>query len=281
MKLKAYAKVNLSLDVVGKRPDGYHDLRMVMVPIDLHDTIEIDISEKAVFRCTPPYRIRPEKNTLLKAIDVCRAEFGFKEQFHIHLHKHIPSQAGLGGGSSDAAAILNYLNAYFGWHLSDAKKIDLGLKIGADVPFCLFNRPAIVTGIGEQLEFFDLKDPMKLVLVQPSRGVSTKLAFSDLDYPNLDHPDIPEVAHALQNGDYVRFLVAAGNSLEPKAISLVPEIAVLKRRLVSLGCDKALMTGSGSVVMGFSRDEALIESIASSLKPHARFVRYAKVVVGL
>ncbi len=281
MKLKAYAKVNLSLDVVGKRDDGYHDLRMVMVPIDLHDLIEIEVAEHAVFRCTPPYRIKPEKNTLLKAIEVCRAEFGFHEQFHIHLHKHIPSQAGLGGGSSDAAAILNYLNAYFGWNLSDAKKIELGLKIGADVPFCLFNRPAIVSGIGEKLEFFTLGHEMKLVLVQPSRGVSTKLAFADLDYPNLEHPDIPEIADALRTGDYVRFLVSAGNSLEPKAISLVPEIDTLKKRLVKLGCDKALMTGSGSVVMGFSRDEALIESIASSLKPHARFVRYAKVMVGL
>jgi 4-diphosphocytidyl-2-C-methyl-D-erythritol kinase len=281
MKLKAYAKVNLSLDVVGKRDDGYHDLRMVMVPIDLHDTIDIDVSDHAVFRCTPPYRIRPEKNTLLKAIEVCRAEFGFSEQFHIHLHKHIPSQAGLGGGSSDAAAILNYLNDHFGWNLSDQKKIELGLKIGADVPFCLFNRPAIVTGIGEKLDFFTLSHDMKLVLVQPSRGVSTKMAFSDLDYPNLEHPDILEVANALHHGDYVRFLVSAGNSLEPKAISLVPEIDTLKKRLVKLGCDKALMTGSGSVVMGFSRDEALIESIASSLKPHARFVRYAKVMVGL
>jgi 4-diphosphocytidyl-2-C-methyl-D-erythritol kinase len=281
MKLKAYAKVNLSLDVVGKRDDGYHDLRMVMVPIDLYDVIEIEVTNKPVFRCTPPYRIRPEKNTLLKTIEVCRAEFGFKEHFHIHLHKHIPSQAGLGGGSSDAAAILNFLNDHFGWRLSDEKKIELGLRIGADVPFCLFNKPAIVTGIGEKLEFFTLRNSMKLVLVQPSRGVSTKLAFSDLDYPNLEHPDIPEVAHALEQGDYVRFLVTAGNSLEPKAISLVPEIEVLKRRLVKLGCDKALMTGSGSVVMGFSQDEALIESIASSLKPHARFVRYAKVGVGL
>lgn len=281
MKLKAYAKVNLSLDVIGKRDDGYHDLRMVMVPIDLYDVIEIEVTNKPVFRCTPPYRIRPEKNTLLKTIEVCRAEFGFKEHFHIHLHKHIPSQAGLGGGSSDAAAILNFLNDHFGWRLSDEKKIELGLRIGADVPFCLFNKPAIVTGIGEKLEFFTLRDSMKLVLVQPSRGVSTKLAFSDLDYPNLEHPDIPEVAHALEQGDYVRFLVTAGNSLEPKAISLVPEIEVLKRRLVKLGCDKALMTGSGSVVMGFSKDEALIESITLALKPHARFVRYAKVGVGL
>jgi 4-diphosphocytidyl-2-C-methyl-D-erythritol kinase len=281
MKLKAYAKVNLSLDVVSKRDDGYHELRMVMVPIDLHDLIEIDVSDRSVFRCTPPYRIRPEKNTLLKAIEVCRAEFGFKEQFHIHLHKHIPSQAGLGGGSSDAAAVLNYLDSHYGWNLSDAKKIELGLKIGADVPFCLFNRPAIVTGIGEKLDFFPMDQEMKLVLVQPSRGVSTKLAFSDLDYPNMDHPDIPLIAQSLQHGDYVRFLVSAGNSLEPKAIGLVPEIDALKKRLVKLGCDKALMTGSGSVVMGFSRDDALIESIASSLKPHARFVRYAKVMVGL
>ena len=200
MKIKAHAKINVGLDVVSKRADGYHELKMVMLPIELHDLIEIEPAPYASFKCTPSYRIRPEKNTLLKAIEVCRQARPFKEQFRIHLHKVIPSQAGLGGGSTDAAAVINYLNDYFKWQLSDDEKIALGVKVGADVPFCLFNKPAIVNGIGEKLSFFKLKTSLNLILVQPHKGVSTKLAFKDLDIERLEHPSITDIAYTLQEG---------------------------------------------------------------------------------
>ena len=278
MKIKAHAKINVGLDVVSKREDGYHELNMVMLPIELHDLIEIEPALYASFRCTPPYRIRPEKNTLLKAIEVCREARPFKEQFKIHLHKVIPSQAGLGGGSTDAAAIINYLDVYFKWQLSDEEKIALAVNVGADVPFCLFNKPAIVSGIGEKLTFFKLKTALSLILIQPHKGVSTKLAFKDLDINKLDHPSISEIAHTLQEGDLLNLFEHMGNSLENKAISLVPEIAVIKNELIDYGLDFSMMTGSGSVVMGFSQDDTILHRAVSDLRSQYRFVKVTKVL---
>jgi len=278
MKIKAYAKINVGLDVVSKRDDGYHELSMVMLPIELYDLIDIEPALEASFRCTPPYSIRPEKNTLLKAIEVCREAHPFESQFRIHLHKMIPSQAGLGGGSSDAAAVINYLDDYFKWNLSDEEKIGLAVKVGADVPFCLFNKPAIVSGIGEKLDFFTMKKPLNLVLIQPHKGVSTKLAFKDLDIPNLVHPKIGDIALALKDGNELALYESMGNSLEDKAISLVPEIELIKKELLDYGLEYSMMTGSGSVVMGFSQDEGLLHRAVKDLKSHYRFVRLTKVL---
>jgi 4-diphosphocytidyl-2-C-methyl-D-erythritol kinase len=278
MKIRAHAKINVGLDVVGKREDGYHELKMVMLPIELYDLIEIEPALSPSFRSTPPYRIHPEKNTLLKAIEVCREAYPFKEQFRIHLHKSIPSQAGLGGGSSDAAAVINYLDDYFKWKLSDEEKIALGVKVGADVPFCLFDKPAIVTGIGEKLSFFRIKQPLRMILVQPRKGVSTKQAFKDLDIPKLVHPDVDQIAQTLQDGDQLRLFDVMGNALEDKAIQLVPEIDVIKKELIDYGLDFAMMTGSGSVVMGFSQDEEILMRAVHDLRSQYRFVKITKVI---
>ena len=278
MKIKAYAKINLGLDVLSKQEDGYHELHMVMLPIELYDLIDIEPSTHAFFRCIPPYRILPEKNTLLKAVEVCREARPFSEQFRIHLHKTIPSQAGLGGGSSDAAAVINYLNDYFKWNLSIEEKIDLGLKVGADVPFCLFNKPAIVSGIGEKLTFFTVKNPMNLILVQPHKGVSTKLAFKDLQIDKCDHPDILKIARTLETGNELELYEHMGNALEKRAIEMVPEIDLIKTELLDYGCDHSMMTGSGSVVMGFSQDEAILQRAIKDLKSQYRFVKITKVL---
>lgn len=278
MKYRAHAKVNLGLDVVRKMENGYHELHSIMVPIRLHDQIHIHPDTVASFTCVPNFRIAPEKNTLLKMIEVCRKEFGFSTQFSITLYKNIPSQAGLGGGSADAAAVLNYLDRFFSWKLSDAKKIELALKVGADVPFCLFDRPAFVTGIGETLEFFDFIPDFHILLVQPTKGVSTQKAFEGLDILNLIHPDIPGIGEALKKGDYPAFIQALGNSLEPKAISLVPDIGRIKEILLGAGCDGALMTGSGSVVMGFSHDPLILEKAMGLLRGKVRFMRRTQIL---
>ena len=278
MKCRAYAKVNLGLDVASKREDGYHELKSVMVPIQLHDLIEINVSEDMHFECVPNFLIHPDKNTLHKMIEVCRDKFKFTENFTIRLFKHIPSQAGLGGGSSDGAAILNYLDRYFNWKLSDQEKIDLAVQVGADVPFCLFEKPALVTGIGEKLEFFENHTSFWMVLVQPRKGVSTKKAFEGLDIPNLVHPDIDRIKDTLSNNQYHSFINAIDNSLEAKAITLVPEIKRLKELLVDLGCDRSMMTGSGSVVIGFSQSEAVIDECIKSLRKQVRFVRKTKIL---
>ena len=278
MKCRAYAKVNLGLNVIQRREDGYHDLESIMVPIQLHDLIEIHPYHTTVFECIPPFRIAAEKNTLLKMIEVCREEFKFTEHFRIRLFKHIPSQAGLGGGSSDAAAVLNYLNRFYKWNLSNQAKIDLALKVGADVPFCLFEKPALVEGIGEKLSFFDNHLDVWIILLQPRKGVSTKKAFEGLNFTSMVHPEMSKIQSALEHNDYELLCQSMGNSLEARALEMVPEIQSLKQSLVKMGCDVSMMTGSGSVVMGFSQDEEVIDQCIRHFRKKVRFVRKTKML---
>ncbi len=279
MKLNAYAKVNLGLDIVRKNEQGYHDLKSIFVPITLHDQIMIHPFREDQFRVYPKFFIHPEKNTILKMIDVCRKRFNFKEHFSITLHKHIPSQAGIGGGSADAAAVLNYLIDFYGWDLSVQEKIEIAKEVGADVPFCVFNQPALVEGIGDHLQFFDFKSTTHVVLVQAKKGVSTAKAFAGLDYPNLKHPNIDDLKEALIQEDYQGFTQHLGNSFEDVAIQLVPQIKAIKDQLIECGCDATQMSGSGSVVMGFSQDEAVIDKCVQYFRGKVRFVRKTSLMV--
>lgn len=279
MKLNAYAKVNLGLDIVRKNDKGYHDLKSIFVPITLHDQIMIHSYKEDRFRVYPKFFIHPEKNTILKMIEVCRNRFHFHEHFSITLHKHIPSQAGIGGGSADAAAVFNYLIDFYGWDLSDEEKIEIAKEVGADVPFCVFNRPALVEGIGDQLNFFDFKSTIHVILVQAKKGVSTAKAFAGLDYPNLKHPNIDQLKEALINQDYVSFTKNLGNSFEDVAIKLVPQIKDIKDDLIKCGCDATQMSGSGSVVMGFSQNEEIIDQCVKYFRGKVRFVRKTSLMV--
>ena len=279
MKLNAYAKINLGLDIVGKNEQGYHDLKSVFVPITLHDQIVIHPYREMRFRVYPKFFIHPEKNTILKMVQVCRERFNFNDQFSITLHKHIPSQAGIGGGSADAAAVFNYLIDYYKWKLSDQEKIEIAKQVGADVAFCVFNKPAYVEGIGDKLSFFDFEADTHVVLIQANKGVSTSKAFAGLDYPNLKHPAINKIKEALIDKDFKGLCQNLGNSFEDVAISMVPEILKIKEELLSLGCDAAQMSGSGSVVMGFSQSAEVIEKCVQAFRGRVRFVRRTSLLV--
>ncbi len=279
MKLNAYAKVNIGLDIVGKNDMGYHDLKSIFVPITLHDQIMIHPYKEDRFRVYPKFYIHPEKNTILKIIKVCRERFNFHDHFSITLHKHIPSQAGIGGGSADAAAVFNYLIDLYGWKLSDQEKIEIAKEVGADVPFCVFNKPALVEGIGDKLQFFNFKSTTHVVLVQAKKGVSTVKAFAGLDYPNLKHPNIDKLKKALVDEDYKLFTQNLGNSFEDVAIKLVPQIKAIKDELIELGCDATQMSGSGSVVMGFSQSEEIIDQCVKHFRGKVRFVRKTSLMV--
>lgn len=280
MKLKAYAKVNLGLKIVGKNAQGYHDLESIFIPIKLHDDLIVHPFPVMRFVVHPNYRIAPEKNTVLKMVEVLREKYKFTENFSITLYKHIPSQAGLGGGSADAAAILNYLNDYFGWNLSVQEKIDLAKQVGADVPFCTFNVPAFVSGIGDQLDFFGFASNAHLILVQARKGVSTKLAFSNLNYEKLKAKDMRAVQKALIENNMHDLNESVINDLEGVAIELVPEIQELKDQLKALGCSVVSMSGSGSVVVGLSEDPKIIEACYEHFKGKVRFLKKTQFYLG-
>ena len=277
MRRRAYAKVNLGLDVVCRREDGYHELNMIMVPIDFYDVAEIELSETMSFSSNVSYLPTDDRNTMLKAVEVMREHFGFTENFAIHLIKHIPSQAGLAGGSSDAAATMHIIKELLNLEADDDTMIQLAKKVGADVPFCYMERPAQVSGIGEKMDYFDFESDFYLFLAKPYRGVSTKKAFESLNFKTLRHPDIEALRDALENENYYQMIGAMGNSLEQTAFELVPQIREIKHEMEDFGFDGALMSGSGSTVFGITKDRELLERASEHFKRKGCFVRRTRI----
>lgn len=260
MKESAYAKINLSLDVVCKREDGYHELSMIMLPLAFHDTLEIELSDKDIYTSDSDM-IFDESNTIVKAVKIMREAYKLEQCFKIHCEKRIPMQAGLAGGSADAAAVLRGINTLCDLNIPINELALLGKKIGADVPFCVLNKPAYVSGIGEKIEPFDPIFDYEILLVKPQKGVSTKRAFELLDFKTAIHPQISKIVSALKIGNAKAWIPELGNTLEQTAFQLVPEIETIKKQLQNDGFDAVLMSGSGSCLFGLTRNLALIEQV--------------------
>ena len=280
MKDRAYAKINLCLDVAGKRDDGYHELNMVMVPVDFYDVLEMNISRETTLELNRSYLPVNEKNTIVKAIRVMQEHFGFTEEFSCVLQKHIPTRAGLAGGSADAAAAIRLMCRLLHIHASEEELIGIAKEVGADVPFCLLNKPALVQGIGEILTPFHCQPDFEVLLVKPRRGVSTKEAFAIVDSTEVVHPDCNQMVRALIVNDYEGIVNSLGNSLEDAAVSLVEEIRTAKQRLQEEGFDGVLMSGSGSTVFGITKDSELLENAMEKLKAEHYFVRRTRIIGG-
>ncbi len=278
MRDKAYAKINLSLDVICRRDDGYHELSMVMTPINFYDIVEIEISDTMSITQSVGFIPLDESNTALKAIKIMREEFGFKENFKINIIKHIPTQAGLAGGSADAAATIRIVKKLLNIQASEEKMIEIAKKVGADVPFCYKNVSAIVEGIGEKIKPFKVKEKYKILLVKPKKGVSTKLAFSNLDFNSIVHPNTELMKIALENADYKSVIQNLGNSLEQPSFKLVPSIKLIKEKLLEFGFDGALMSGSGSTVFGISKDDEIISLANNHFRKLGYFVRITTIL---
>ncbi len=278
MKERAYAKINLCLDVVGVREDGYHDLRMIMAPINFYDLLEMEPAAETSIQLNRSYLPVNEKNTVIKAIRVLRDRYGFREQFACTLQKHIPTQAGLAGGSADAAAAIRLLNRMLKLRMSEEDMIEAGRQVGADVPFCLMNRPALVEGIGDRLDSFPIRTQFEILLVKPRFGVSTRTAFEQLNLDKADHPDCLAMRQALITNDYPGVIRHLGNSLEEVSLRLVSQICSIKSDLLAMGFDGALMSGSGSTVFGLTRDAGLVWQAADQMKQKGYFVRVTNIL---
>lgn len=278
MKERAYAKINLCLDVVGKREDGYHELRMIMVPVDFYDMLEMNIAEETTMQLNRSYLPVNEKNTVIKAVNVLRSRYGFKENFSCVLQKHIPTQAGLAGGSADAAAAIRMMNRMLGLHMSRDEMIDCAKEVGADVPFCLLNSPALVEGIGEKITTFTCTPDFDILLVKPRKGVSTKAAFAGLDSDSIEHPDADAMKRALETNDFEGVLANLGNSLEEVSMKLVPEIREVKEELLELGFEGVLMSGSGSTVFGITQNRRLLKKASDLMRYEGYFARMTTIL---
>ena len=251
MQIRARAKINWSLDVVGLRADGYHLLDGIMQPIALHDTLEISLADTLTLDIEgAPDLSAGADNLILKAARALMAETGISAGARITLTKRIPRGAGLGGGSADCAAALKGLNAFWQTHLSMDALLRLGQSLGADVPFCLMDTPCRAQGIGEILTPLPCGRTFPLVLIQPCEALSTREVFAAYHRGSIASPDTDGAADAFAKGDLRALDRCAGNVLETASIPLRPEIRNAKEDLTACGAGMARMTGSGSVVFG-------------------------------
>ncbi|MCR5332688.1 MAG: 4-(cytidine 5'-diphospho)-2-C-methyl-D-erythritol kinase [Bacilli bacterium] len=264
MIVKAYAKINVYLDVISKRDDGYHELVMVMLPLELHDTIEIE----SVFGLRDSYvtcdhvELQETKYNLINTtISKLRELYHFKQNYNIKVHKEIPISAGLGGGSSNAAATLRAFNQMLKLKIGKDELNEIGKTIGADVPFCLYNKPALVKGIGEELTPIKLKHQYYVLIIKPERGLSTKRVFEKADTLELDHGDVDAVVSALEKGDDDKLAESMFNSLEKASLQMVPEIQDVKDMLRKDGLKMVMMSGSGSAVYALSTDHNMMKAL--------------------
>ncbi len=245
--IKAYAKVNLALDVLYRRSDAYHELYSLMHSIDLCDDVDISEADCISFESNIPL---PKDNTAVKAAQAY-SRIGESKGAHIKIIKRIPSEAGLGGGSADAAAVIVGMQKIY-HALDNSMLIRLAHTIGADVPFCLTGGAALASGIGERL--FPLpRLSLSLLIVKPKAGINTGKLFSNLKLP-CAHYDVSGAAHAYLSDDPRELGRRMGNSLETEAFSAAPQIAEIKNRMLGCGALGACMTGSGSAIVGLFED---------------------------
>lgn len=278
MKERAYAKINLCLDVAGRREDGYHDLKMIMVPIDFYDLLEMTPARETTLEVNRSYLPVNDKNTIIKAIRVMQERYHFDLGFACNLQKHIPTRAGLAGGSADAAAAIRIMNRMLRLNMSEEEMISVGKEVGADVPFCCINKPAVVEGIGDIITPFSCRTDFEILLVKPKKGVSTKEAFEIVDNTETIHPNCMKMKDALMTSDYEGVIDALGNSLEAAAVQLVKDIRTVKHDLIERGFDGVLMSGSGSTVFGITKNADLILNTMDALKEKKYFVRRTRIL---
>ena len=270
MKEFANAKINLGLNVVGEREDGYHFLDMVMVPLTFGDDIEIVLSEQDCFDSNTSLGW-DNGNLMYRAVELMRKEFSLSQHFHITLNKRIPMQAGLAGGTADCRAVLRAVNQLCELNLPLEELMALGVRLGADVPFCLYNKPARVQGIGEQIRGIDIKGKYYVLLVKPEEGVSTVDVFKAYK-PGISY-DIDTLEKRLCEGEKL----SLGNALEEPAMTILPGIKTLKQQCLDMGYSDVLMSGSGSCVFVLSRKKKELNKIYSYMKNIYSFVIMSEI----
>ena len=257
MRLKAMAKINLGLDVLGKREDGYHEVRMIMQTIRMYDILDIRKTKKPgiVLTTNLPFIPTDRRNLVYKAAEMLMEEFGVEEGLSIKLRKFIPVAAGMAGGSSDAAAAFIGVNRMFRLGLTEEQLMERAVKVGADVPYCIMRGTALAEGIGEKLTRLP-KVPKCYVLVgKPGINVSTKTAYENLNLAEIGkHPDIDGMIGDIEKGDLYAMASKMENVFEPGIIRQYPVIGDIKTLMEEKGALKAVMSGSGPTVFGLFED---------------------------
>ena len=271
LELKAYGKINLGLDVVRRREDGYHEVRMIMQTVRVYDAIELNRTEEEGIRLSTNLYYLPdnENNLGYRAAKLLMDEFGIRDGVEIKMKKFIPVAAGMAGGSSDAAAILFGVNKMFGLGLSKQELMERGVRLGADVPYCIMRGTALSEGIGEILTPLPPMPQCRVLSAKPAVSVSTKHVYESLNLPSLGaeaHPDIDAMRAAIEKKDLSGVVSQLGNVLETVTIPENPVIQTLKDKMMEMGADGSLMSGSGPTVFGLFTNQTAAQAAYEELR---------------
>lgn len=269
LKIRAYGKINLGLDVIGKRPNGYHDVRMIMQTVRLFDQVILTKKEEAgiTMETNLPFLPVDENNLVYKAVKLMTDRYHISSGIHITLKKYIPVSAGMAGGSSDCAAALYGMNRLFDLKVSRKKLMEMGVTLGADVPYCLMRGTALSEGIGEVLTPLAPMPDCFILIGKPQINVSTKFVYENLKlHDEMKHPDIDGMVEALKQGNLSGISSRLGNVLESVTISEYPVIQEIKDRMIELGAMNALMSGSGPTVFGIFQEKEKAEAAWESMR---------------
>ena len=259
IELKALAKINLGLDVLGRRENGYHDVRMVMQSIYLYDEVKLEKTAEQGITVVSNLSFLPtgDGNIAYKAARLLKEEFQITEGIKITLNKHIPVAAGLAGGSSNAAAVLFGMNRMFRLGLSQKELMERGVRLGADVPYCIMRGTVLAEGIGEKLSVLPAMPKCTVLIAKPPVSVSTKVVYEALDAKEItEHPDIDGIIKGLKNNSLKEVAACMGNVLEDVTIPKHPVIKQIKQEMKSAGALNAMMSGSGPTVFGLFESRA-------------------------
>lgn len=254
MKKKSYAKINLTLDVVEKRQDGYHNIDGIMQMIDLYDEVEVKNSDK--FEITSNSKDIPldERNLVYKVYKVLKEKYKFNERFSIRIEKNIPVSAGIAGGSTNSAVVIEMIDEILGLNMSLDDKKQIGKSVGADIPYLLVGKTARTRGIGDELEILDSLPTTDILIVNNGVEIATPYVYSNI-VPSGNSDRIDKLINVYKNKNYDEFFKGLYNVMEKVSISYCPEIQNIKDKMYEFNCIKSLMSGSGPTVFGIFNDD--------------------------
>lgn len=267
IKEKAYAKVNLFLNVTKRRKDGYHELEMVMSSVDLYDVLTFEIlkTKDIVIESNKKITNNIEDNLVYKIAKYLQEDFSIEFGVKININKYIPIAAGLAGGSADGAATLRGLNKLWKLKLSLDELCKIGLKFGTDIPFCIFNKICIAKGKGEEILFLEKRLHLPILLINPNIELSTKDVFSNLSEDDIGFRKISDMTAGIYNANYELIERELFNALEKTAFEMEPKILEIKNQILDFGIKGVLMSGSGATVFAISKDKNKLKEIMFNL----------------
>lgn len=265
---KAYAKINIILDVLGKRDDGYHELEMIMQNVDLYDLVTVKKTDEKIIVSSNRADLPNDKNNIAyKAAEFMKEKYKLDGGVEIYIEKHIPVAAGLAGGSTDAAAVIKAINDIYCIGLDEEELKECGAKIGSDVPYCIAGRTSLATGRGTELEYLNTLPKFNVVLAKADINVSTAFVYKNYKAENvLKRPKTKEMIEAVNNGNKQKIVEGLCNVLESVTIANYPVIDEIKKELIECGAQNSLMSGSGPTVFAFFEDKKMADKAAEIIK---------------